>query len=198
MNTTIKYALTFASGAAIGSVAAWQLLKKKYERFAQEQINSVKEVFSRRKDVSNEDLGVLRKSGPTPWGEENVAEEKPYIDEYTQALNRLGYARESDVNKNEEKEEPSMDAPYVIPPEEFGEFEDYEKIDLKYFADGVLTDDTNEPVDDVDDIVGLDSLNHFGEYEPDSVHVRNDRLRCDYEILKDSRNHSDIINMWDH
>lgn len=188
MNTTIKYALTFASGAAIGSVAAWQLLKKKYERFAQEQIDSVKEVFSRRKNDHDEET---IDDAVTP---EKVAEEKPYIDEYSQALNRLGYLRNSDKISKEEKEEPPMDAPYVIPPEEFGEFEDYEKIDLKYFADCVLTDDNYEPVDDVDDVIGLDSLDHFGDYEPDSVHVRNDRLRCDYEILKDVRNYSDVIN----
>ena len=35
----------FVLGAAVGSVATWQYTKKKYERIAQEEIDSVKEIF---------------------------------------------------------------------------------------------------------------------------------------------------------
>ena len=45
----------------------------------------------------------------------------------------------------------------------------------------------------MDEIVGEESLNHFGEYEDDSVFVRSDRLKCDYEILLDQRNYSDVV-----
>lgn len=88
--------------------------------------------------------------------------------------------------------------PYVISPEEFGEFEEYEKISLTYYADQVLTDENNEEVDDVEEIVGEESLTHFGEYEDDSVFVRNDRLKCDYEILLDQRNYSDVTKTMPH
>ena len=54
--------------------------------------------------------------------------------------------------------------PYVISPEEFGEFEDYERISLSYYADQVLADEDDEKVDDVDNVVGLESLTHFGEF----------------------------------
>lgn len=39
--------------------------------------------------------------------------------------------------------------------------------------------------------IGFESLGHFGEYEDDSVFVRNDRLKTDYEILLDEENYSD-------
>ena len=91
-----------------------------------------------------------------------------------------------------------MEKPYVISPEEFGEFEEYEKISLTYYADKVLADENDEEVDDVDEIVGEESLNHFGEYEDDSVFVRNDRLKCDYEILLDQRNYSDVAKTMPH
>ena len=45
-----------------------------------------------------------------------------------------------------------------------------------------------------DEIVGLDSLTHFGEYEDDSVFVRNDVMKCDYEILLDHRNYKDVAS----
>ena len=85
-----------------------------------------------------------------------------------------------------------MDEPYVISPEEFDENEDYNTVSLTYYADGVLTDERDNVIVDVDSIVGEDSLNHFGEYEDDSVFVRNDELQTDYEILLDTRNYGDI------
>ena len=88
--------------------------------------------------------------------------------------------------------------PYVIPPDEFDELDGYEVISLTYYADGVLTDDYNEPVEDVENTVGSDSLTHFGEYEDDSVFVRNDNLKVDYEILADMRKYSDVVKIDPH
>lgn len=96
------------------------------------------------------------------------------------------------VKKEEEKEPMKDENPYVISPDQFGELDDYETCSLTYYADGVLTDDTNTVIDNVDEVVGTDSLTHFGEYEDDSVFVRNDRHECDYEILLDNRRFSDI------
>ena len=46
--------LMFAVGAAIGSAVTWKLVKTKYERIANEEIESVKEVFSRRSKEEKE------------------------------------------------------------------------------------------------------------------------------------------------
>lgn len=194
MNTTIKYISTFITGVGIGSAVTYKLLKVKYEKFAQEQIDSVKETYQRRysHEAHETDDEIAERA------DEDFVDEKADISvsDYAKRLKDLGYTKYSDISrdKDEEKEggqKPMIDKPYVIPPEEFGEFEDYECISLTYYADKVLTDDNDELVEDVDDVVGLDSLNHFGEYEDDSVHVRNDRLKCDYEILYDPRNYSD-------
>ena len=64
---------------------------------------------------------------------------------------------------------------------------------LTYFADKVLTDETDEPIENEEELIGKGSLNHFGEYEDDSVFVRNDREKIDFEILLDTRNYSDFI-----
>ena len=63
-----------------------------------------------------------------------------------------------------------------------------------YAGDEVLADEEDETVDNVDDIVGADFANHFGEYEDDSVFIRNDRMKCDYEILKDYRSFADVCD----
>lgn len=45
----------------------------------------------------------------------------------------------------------------------------------------------------VDEIVGEESLDHFGEYEEDTVYVRNEELETDFEILKDDSNYRDML-----
>lgn len=186
----------FVLGAAVGSVVTWQYTRKKYEQIAQEEIDSVKEIFSRRESAT--DVEIISPEPQT--AKMGKPEEKPDITEYAARLERDGYTNYSNVSAEQKKEEQeTMEIkPYVISPEEFGEFEDYERISLSYYADQVLADEDNEKVDDVDNVVGLESLTHFGEFEDDSVFVRNDRLKCDYEILLDQRTYSDVMKQRPH
>lgn len=195
MNKTINF-MMFIVGAAIGSIVTWRYVEKKYEQIAQEEIDSVKEVFAKREPEITETKDVIREKAFN-------AKEKPNIVEYAAKLREQGYTNYAGVEPESNKEEASeesmdIDTPYVIPPEEFGEFDDYEKIGLTYYADQVLTDEDDELVEDIEDTVGFESLSHFGEYEDDSAFVRNDRLRCDYEILLDQRKYSDVINRKPH
>ena len=187
---TLNNIFIFAVGAAIGSAVTWKLLKTKYEQIAQEEIDSVKEVFSRKAEEDTEE-----DTDEEPEEPRRSVAEKPSLAECAARVKDLGYVNYS--NYKEEKKEVTesmadVDRPYVISPDEFGEFDDYEQISLTLYADGVLTDDYDEPLEDVEGTVGEDSLTHFGEYEDDSVFVRNDRLKADYEILKDLSNYSDI------
>ena len=49
-----------------------------------------------------------------------------------------------------------VEKPYVISPEEFGDFDEYTKLSLTYYSDGVLADENDEIVDDIDETVGAD------------------------------------------
>ena len=181
----------FAMGAAVGSVVTWQYVKKKYEQIAQEEIDSVKAVFMKK----DPDMEVTVSETPHQ-AEPRKVEEKPSISEYAALLKNEGYTNYSGTGKEEQT---SMnDKPYVISPEEFGEYEEYEKISLTYYGDQVLADENDELVEDVEGAVGFESLTHFGEYEDDSVFVRNDRLKCDYEILLDQRTYSDVVKTRTH
>lgn len=200
----VKNLIIFTAGAAIGSLVTWKLVKNKYEQLAQEEIDSVKETFFRGEGGPNitakkcAEFGKHVADGFEDSIKEkaNQAKEKPDIAEYAAKLQSEGYTNYSDIsrkNKKTERKELPEDKPYVISPEEFGEFEDYAQIELTYYANQILADDDDEIIEDVDDIVGVDSLSHFGEYEDDSVFVRNDRLKCDYQILLDHRKYSDIV-----
>ena len=81
---------------------------------------------------------------------------------------------------------------HVIPPESYGEL-GYEEVSLTYYADDVLAYDDDSVIRDVNKVVGKGSLNTFGEYEDDSVFVRDDDKKIDYEILRDMRRYSDVV-----
>lgn len=190
------YLAIFAIGAAIGSAATWYISKKRYEQAIQEEIDSVKQAFNYKKTVDEMADGFRKgfKEGIEKFeekmkNENNEIKEKIDVVEYAKRLNQESYTDYS--SKSEEKDEDF--APVVIPPEEFGEYFDYDKISLTYYADHVLVDENDELIEDVEGCVGFDSLNHFGEYEDDSVFVRNDRLKTYYEILLDLRTYSDVI-----
>lgn len=190
MSKSINFML-FIFGAAVGSAATWTYAKKKYELIAQEEIDSVKEVFSKRENGNT-----------VKEVEFNKQEEKPDLKEYAAKIRESNYTNYSDTDgksetKRETRKQDERDKKgyfvYVITPEEFGEFDDYEKISLSYFDDQILADENLDMVDDIEGTVGIDSLTHFGEYEDDSVFVRNDERKCDYEILLDHRNYEYVI-----
>lgn len=179
--------VTFLAGAVIGSFVAWQYVKNKYEQLAQAEIDSVKETFSA---MEEKEFGTREDSMPTHQEIKQKTEERKT---YRDLVKQEGYTDYSRTTKEGKEEPMGNERPYVIAPEEFGEFEDYERISLTYYADQILADENDEMVEDVDETVGVESLTHFGEYEDDSVFVRNDRLKCDYEILLDQRTYAEIM-----
>ena len=206
---------SFIIGAGVGAGSAWYFLKTVYEQRTQEEIDSVKAYYAGKMDE-------LEKK-ETDISEETPSDEKTDITEYADIIKTEGYQKTDynaiskannleealaeaveDGAEEESDDEPEIELvkeavlepgekPYVITPEEYGEFDDYNEISLTHYSDGVLTDMQGNVIDDVDELVGSDYEEHFGEYEDDSVHVRNDAKRCDYEILYDSRKWTDIL-----
>lgn len=197
MNSKLLYFLSFIVGASAGSLITWKFVEKKYKQIAQEEIDSVKETYAKmRKDdleAKKADLEAAKaKLHPAePKKVETPEVKTEEVQKYEDVIAKHNYTSYSN-NINEKGGDVMTDRPYVISPDEFGDYPDYETISLTYYNDKVLTDEYNEIVDDIDDLIGEDSLNHFGEYEDDSVFVRNDALKVDYEILLDSANYSDI------
>lgn len=189
----------FAAGAIVGSAVTWKMVKSKYEEIANEEIESVKEVYSRRyaensvHDESAEDIP-----------EDDEDDEDKYIEIEDPSYLRDDYVEEQKLKQkeiisierynNQEEENMDYNVPQVIRPEEFGENEEYDTVSLTYYADDILTDESDIPIqeEDIDDMIGYESLTTFGRYEDDSVFVRNDEYETYYEILLDTRNFADL------
>lgn len=182
MNNKVIHALIFATGAAVGSVATWQILQKRYERIVKEEIDDVKEKYSKVKEELDEAHAIM---------EENEQIDNETVEQLMQYKN---IAKEQGYTDYEAyKENPVIDKPYLIPPEECGEFDDYQIIGMTYFSDGTLVDDNGDLVEDIEGTVGVENLSRFGEYEDDAIHVRNDRLKCDYEVVRDQKTYDEML-----
>lgn len=191
----INFAI-FVVGLTLGAAATWLCIRKRYEQIAQEEIDSVKSAFAERK--SNASLYDLKTTeNDTNKTKANQAKLKPDLIDYAIKLTDEGYTNYT-VGHNKVMEKEMVDTiekPYVISPDEFGEFEEYSHISLTYYSDGVLADDADDLMDDIADTVGSDFASHFGDYEEDSVFIRNDRFKCDYEILRDNRAYSAVTGI---
>ena len=190
MKSTLSNILMFVAGAVIGVSATWKYFEEKYKRISDEEIESMREYYSSKEQ---------RYEGPQDSDEEirkkaQETHKKPDIREYAAKMKDLGYTNYSSGDKTVQKEEKDVEEPYVISPEEYGELHEYETIELTHYADGILADDMDEVVDDADDIVGPDYADHFGDYEDDSVFIRNDKRKCDYQILlSEKKYYGDVV-----
>lgn len=178
----MKQVLCFAAGALVGSAAAYIFLKEHFASKAQEEIDSVVQAFRGDQDE-----------------EERKVESKPPILE-TSSIDDMRESYQTKLrdyrssfeakSKEDEMKERAASIPRVISPSEVN-FDEYDSMELIYYADGVLASPDDEIIDDIPDMVG-DALKHFGEYEEDIVLVNNDRLKLCIEISRDTRNYSDV------
>ena len=195
MNTNISKLFMFAVGAAIGSLSAWFYAKKRYEKIANDEIRSMREYFRRREKELLEDDETEETEG-----ESDSSEEENDKGIYSNIIKESGYVRYSkssnqDDSGEEDKKDNIDDEPYVIRPDLFDTLDDYESMTLTYYADGVLADMFDVPIDDPDTLVGTDFVDCFNadEVDGDVVYVRNERKKTDFEIIEDLRNYSDMM-----
>lgn len=188
----VKCIVAFIFGAAVGSVASWALTKRKYERVANEEIDEMRTYYTERFESNKEELAEKE-----PDVEDSIIHIEELKEEYSDMVDMFGYV------KNEEKggeSDMSTDGPYVISPDEFDEKDGYKIRSFTFYEDGVLEDEDGKIVSNknIEKLIGIKSLGCFGEYEDDSVFVRNDKLKTDFEILKDVRKYSEVYHQDSH
>lgn len=221
MNKTLFGVIAFATGAVIGSVVTWKVVKTKYEQIADEEIQSVRDEYTnlmvKMKKHLNETATYV---GPQDSDEDVSEEEEYYPDdderdftenekqqiEYYKLTSK--YRGADDDNMDDENSEEGdegedefdgevrfINGPYPISPDDFScSPPGYSAQPLDYFADGVLADDWGMQVD-IEETIGEENLAHFGEYADDILYVRNERTEIDYEVTKDPRTYAEVCRM---
>lgn len=179
MRRTSIGVIAFISGCCVGALCTWRYAKNKYKQIADDEIQEIRDFYDEKIEHEQEDA--------------KQAEIKDESDDEKDDISLNKYStRPSDLKVSKEEDMKSKKKPYVIPPEEFGELDDYDQVSLTYYEDNYLANDRKELVTDVEGIIGWDNINRIGEYENDAIHVRNDELKIDYEILQVAYNYSDV------
>ena len=198
MRTVVSCLITGTICTIVGGIIGYKISDYRHEG----DIESVKEAFY----ADKRRVPYARFAKNEQLEDEKKVEETP-MDSLGDHTNLMDYYKERPKNTpqkhymmsdspSESSGEENIDAPSIIAPDEFMERmndDGWTHVSLTYFADGVLTDDNLEEVDDADEKIGNDFASHFGEYDDDVVYVRNYLRRCDYEIVRDERDYDDVI-----
>lgn len=200
MKKTIINVFLFATGAAIGSLVTWKIMQTKCEKIIQDEIDSFKETYALCMSGSKDPVNETEESAENETDEEDSGQNgfpASVMTDYTALASRYGKPSGEDTETVEEGEGdddfPYINGPVVISPEEYGDGNyDHDLYVLTYYDDGILANDWWETLD-IDETIGEEALEHFGDFTEDVVHVRNERLKADYEVTKDPRNYMDMI-----
>ena len=180
MNDKLSSVIIFCGGVFIGGFLTWDFFKTKYEKIADEEIASVKETFEHREPRADKNY--------------NVEEALKGNDAYINIIDSNSYRNYSNTSIETDKKGGTADMelkqPYVITPEQYEDNVDYTKVSLTWYNDEVLEDDWGNVLDP-DDVIGSEALKTFGQYEKDSVFVRDDDEQIDYEVLLDTRSYKE-------
>ena len=191
-----KTFLAFSAGLAVGIGGTYFYLKQKYEKKLSEQIQEVRKHYqekqeqSKPKDEKNEKF-ANRFEEAEERGKDRIA--------YESIAKRYQGSDEQRPVDPAEQESPPEDEPeeeiFTVTEEEMETYDNFEDIDLTYYAeDDILCDDQEQVIEDPEAIIG-DALTKFGVKSgyPDTVYVINKRVRAIFEVLMVEGGYQEIV-----
>lgn len=188
MNNKLLLLLTTVISFGTGAVTGYIYSKKKYEKLADTEVESIKKKLGLylTKEKQEEQVSDQKPEVPEKDTDISVGFNKTTKKEYQ---NYSAHYR-SNETKEEGKEEDEEADPYIIDLEELAA-SNYDVKTLLYYQDGILTDDDNNVIteQEQESMIGKSVLTAFNNNDLDVLYVRNDRLQLDYEILLESRNY---------
>ena len=208
-NMLVK-AFIFVAGATIGSAVTWKVIKNKYEQITQEEIKSVKEEYGRLSKLMRMEIDACHRvteahtEDEATDSDDSIYNNRDFSDPENNMVeyHKLTSKYRGTPDKSESNEEgdgdgigdddlPFINGPYVISPDEFASSPPgYSACPIDYYKDGILADGWGVKLN-IEETIGEDAINHFGDYVDDVVHVRNERTQIDYEVTRDPRTYKE-------
>lgn len=192
MDKKTLFFIAFVLGAAAGSVATFKYAERFYENRCKEETQSIRDAFHR----AEEELKIKameNNNKQEPEAKPNTIEKTSidYKGDYKDRVDSLGYHDISNSTKpGDVFDYVESTEPYVISKDEYGSIPNYELETCRYYADGVLADEEDYQMS-TDFNIGLENVPYLDDDFP--TYIRNDDIKTDYEVFKDWRNYSDIV-----
>jgi len=164
------------------------------------------ETLAKREATEEEDVVaaaemVRQYQGKVPYNNPGAIEETPEVEVHNVFVEGK-VMNADDFDYDAELATRSEDAPYVISFEEFqADEKDYVRNTLTWYeGDDTLTDDKEQPIPDVDAVVGEHNMVRFGHgsRDPNIVYVRNDRMEVDFEVVHNKSAYSAAVLGFQH
>lgn len=190
-----KEIVLFLLGLGIGSTATYFGVKKRLEATMQEEmeqeIEAVKDYYILREEQSKKETKVSENEENEPKSTEKQPKRDKKEPDYEKIIEKLNYGeyyqkKETPSESTEAADqEEEIEVPYTISDEEYIEENYYEKTSLVYFEnDGVFMDASSlDIINDGTELIGEPNLEMFGEYDEDTLYVRDDVSKTDYEVI---------------
>jgi hypothetical protein len=218
----ISHVLVGVAGLGVGSGVTFLVLKKrleaKYQAITESEIESVKHTYRliRKEGLLSTVEGAAEHLKDL---EEKKTEVDDEIKEYTEGIENLGYKQvtsedmvdntpeggrvsgirglDYDVEVLAPVAEVQESRPYIIREDEYHNgHEGYSQYSYTYYVeDSTLAGEDERAVEDIDKVIGADSITKFGvgSNDADIVYVRNPVLLEDYEVTRDSRSYGVMV-----
>lgn len=193
MNKTF---LAFGAGLAVGIGGTYFYLKQKYEEKLSEKFQEIRKYYKEKQEQSKskeekDEKFANRFEEAEERGKDRIA--------YEAIAKRYQGSDEQRPVDPAELESPPEDEPeeeiFTVTEEEMEIYDNFENIDLTYYAeDDILCDDQEQVIEDPEAIIG-DALTKFGVESgyPDTVYVINERVRAIFEVLMVEGSYQEIV-----
>lgn len=189
--TLSSLVLGFASGMAVG----YYVSKNRFQELADKEIESVRKVYEKhfKKDAQEESAPKSNRPKPAPLKDQEAY--KNYAEQYKGSDKEvIAPIPKKSIQSPPKVVKKTNTTPYVISPEQYNESE-YEADTLIYYSDKVLSDSDGNIIHNVNEVIGPEALSTFGRYLDDTVYVRDDNKKIDYEIIWESRTYKAVNNL---
>lgn len=213
MNQSLKVAGTAVLGVGIGFAIGYKVTEKRlaarFEERLETETAGMKEFYTNVKqkyETPEEAAAALIPQPEEGPKDPRVNHQKIQYHKIVKDENYVGdpldeFAEgceidETVIRKNVFDDQP-VGKPCLINQDDFMANETgYEQATLTFYAKGgVLTDQRDEVIDNAVDVVGESFSQAFGEgsSDPNTVHVRNNNLQMEFEVVKSERSYEEDV-----
>lgn len=124
---------------------------------------------------------------------EETADQEAEVEPEAEVVSIFATEKQDDWDEEAEMLSRIAGQPYVISYEEFVTSENLRQSTLTYYAgDEVLVDEKDLPIYNKSEVVGDLRFGH-GSTDANIVYIRNDRLRAEYEVIRDPGHYAEEI-----
>lgn len=217
----MKNVFIFLAGVGVGSLVTWKYVERKYRNLAEEEIESVKELYkeklAEKSEFNKQKVETMKEDIQKKEIEKNNQElEKiinnqkyvtgaDYAEEETESVqieNVIGERGENndplgDIEDDDEDYLVNTQEDHLVPNPPYviteDEFGEFgnEEKTLIFYSDSVLADDNDDIIVDPEAVVG-NALEEFNDPMTERVFVRDEKAEIDYIILRSEKTFSEV------